>query len=606
MVKYDVIQPEKIQATKTERVLIRASISFRTGKPYKREEVESIIKNEDFARTIAGYSLDFVEQILKDFDIPNKEEILAKAIENEIRIAIVNYSSDASQTNLKKLQGFRTEPMFAEVLANAVDPIFFKVVKDLGIQNDLLMERHKYLMREREVEGKLANCLSTSINEGQHAQSKGVQWPDPQKINELQELIKDPIFLEKFIYKTTAYGFRTVLNFLDIENKDEIIKEREDWEREVLANCQDYPVELVKEAMSDLYFKNSSINVGHNIRTVVEYLKYNKDKLGVSDSTIDAILTFTTLNGNSSIEEMRDVINLLEQTNAELAKAQTNLEEFVGDLFNNVKIEFANDLSKNITEVDTLLSGIQSEDVISKDGKPVKFYKLQNQTANQRGFYLLIRTDGANKLTEKGAMQKYKDKSSSLEYSSYSVISTEHDGRFSKSDSSITLGFSNPGDANLLSANVLDGDTNAFRVVPGRYNLGQNFFSMQEFMDRAEGHNEVIYEHPEKILPTMIVARAEQPSENEISAAAEMGLPIVYIDRACYKSKDKSKEGSIGRWSRQYNYSVVEKELPTIAVPKDKQRVRVKSQSLENVILENTKEDVNYIKPNKEPVVMNS
>ena len=76
-------------------------------------------------------------------------------------------------------------------------------------------------------------------------------------------------------------------------------------------------------------------------------------------------------------------------------------------------------------------------------------------------------------------------------------------------------------------------------------------------MKRTGSYNEVVFDNPETILPSVIISPSAEPDEKTIQIASALNIPILYIDESCYEQYPRVERNTDSEW---YSYEAFLKE----------------------------------------------
>lgn len=355
--------------------------------------------------------------------------------------------------------------------------------------------------------------------------------------NELLLNIDNPLVLEVLVKQADNHTFRTLVDNLGLS--ENLVCTREQMERNIINNPDKYPLIQVQQALCDILFHNNKQNSILTITTIQERASqvpvYNNLYQNF-DMLYTKVLEFLSLDPNTATPEQISV--LLQEIailNNELIEGNTSTYNVTSFLFNTAKEDFKCDLSTKMTHTsEKIFKGIEPETRIGPNGKPIKVYILRNQTENQRDLHILARTQNKEPyMTEEDAMVKHISYVSQYHRASYSVFSETINNGFAGMHR-ITFGYSNVG-TQILSCTTMDGQTNQWEIMDGKVTIRPQFQTIENFMANTGRYNEIVFDNPENIVPTMIISTTDMELSDDVIAVAEaMDIPIVIIDKEAY------------------------------------------------------------------------
>lgn len=86
-----------------------------------------------------------------------------------------------------------------------------------------------------------------------------------------------------------------------------------------------------------------------------------------------------------------------------------------------------------------------------------------------------------------------------------------------------------------MSANTHDGQTNQYMLKDNFYVMKQEYLGINEFISKTDSYNEIVLKNDNPLIPDCIMIDEAIPSEEIMDVAANMKLPIVYMDPKYYK-----------------------------------------------------------------------
>ena len=388
-----------------------------------------------------------------------------------------------------------------------------------------------------------------------------------QALSNLLEHIQDPIVMEYLLKQTNNHAFRTIVDNLGLP--DEFAHARESMERKIIHNPMNYPLDQVQQALCDILFHDNAHNSILKITTIQERAAYVSgfnnlyQNFGVLYSKV---MEFLNLDPNTATpDQITTLLQEITMLNNELVEGNTSLYEITTYLHKSAQEDFKSDLSSKLQHTsNNLTKDIDPEIKTGPKGRPVKIYTLKNQTENQRNLHILARSQTIQPyMREDNAQEKHIAYVSQYPRASYSVFSeTLNSGFCKKSESKIVFGYSSIGNENnLLSCTPYDGQTNQWEIMDGKVTMRPQYKPVDEFMQdtSATGYNELVFDHPETIRPTMIVTTAGTEITDDMIAIAEsMDIPIIVIDEEAYPEHNSTElHSSAHEW---YEYETFERD----------------------------------------------
>jgi len=377
-------------------------------------------------------------------------------------------------------------------------------------------------------------------------------------LENLRVLLQDKDNLEFFIRNADNFAFRSLVD--DLSLSEEIVDKREALETDVVNNYEKHSLKSVQEAISDLLFHNNSNNVILTIQTLKERADNIEEFNSYYDEYrefFDKVTAFLNLKeGDVNQEQLGLLIQDLSSYKSKLSNKK-QVFDVVQDLYKKAETDFTSELSTKIkSSGERIFEGIAPEEIELPDGRKVQYYKMQNQTENQRKFNILARSSSVfDYMTEDGARDRYQEEVSKYDYFSYSIFNESLHNSFVRKR--IRFGFFDLGQGELLSSNTYDGQTNQYTVVKGKHNFEQQLLPIDEFTSQtnSNSYNEVVFNNPETIIPSVIITSSEIPTEEELKVASAFNIPLIFIDDRCYE-----KTSSEGRERRYFTYNEFLKE----------------------------------------------
>lgn len=363
------------------------------------------------------------------------------------------------------------------------------------------------------------------------------------------ENIKDePAFLEYLIKKSANKTFRMLVEEFNIS--DAVVEERENLERNIIQNYQDYDVDVVRQSLSDLLFHDNMTNVLLTIQSIREYAECSEEfneKYKKYSNILDIVYEFFQMNSKElSSEAILKYLSELSDINSKLKLENISILSIITELFSLAEIMCEVGFRQDVKESgDRLFDGVIPELKEDKNGNLVPLINLKNQTQNQEEFLFFARSTMIDdSLKGDDARNSYiQIQQSKGNYLSYSLFNqSKHTSFISGSSDYVVFGYFSLGGGHLLSTTTRDGQTNQFSIIKGKYNLKQNFLSSSKFMEKTKRkYNEIVCENIDLPLPDFILSSDTVPSEDIIQIASAMNIPIVFIDDRYYDIKSPEK-----------------------------------------------------------------
>ncbi len=393
--------------------------------------------------------------------------------------------------------------------------------------------------------------------------SSFVVWNNEEKRLQMRKPLMELISIDEetrkvIIENTDNVAFAKVAR--ELELPQQYIDKRFEMERKRLEQADEYPVQALREAFCDLVFQDNANNILLTIKTIEERALYVEDygrEYEQYSKTFAQIKKILTCSDDEFLDKI-DVVKIISKTYVE-----RGVKDLLRKLFEKAEKDFQAELGQKVEEsASRLLDGVEPKIYQTLDGKRVKYYSLENQSANQRDFAILSRTVYVGDLEDHGmlgedGMQKFIEYNSRRDHLCYSVVGQNTSGGFGSSNKvKVAFGFSNLGEGEMISCNHHDGQTGQIGIKKGKCVQRQEFLPLDRFMKRTPSYNEVAFEKPETILPTMVISFDNEPTEIEIATAASLDIPIIHIDVEKYPTPDldEADRDAKENWNRKNEY----------------------------------------------------
>lgn len=169
---------------------------------------------------------------------------------------------------------------------------------------------------------------------------------------------------------------------------DEVLKDRKDFDQNILDNAEKYDKKTVSEAITGQYFQKGLYNTCLDLETIVNY---NKSKKINDDNSKKIEEIYNYLQSNDKID-----IKKIEQ----IAK-NINIDETI----NNEIKQFGNELNNELKMMQNNISKIKKEYVQNTN---VPIYRLENKSENEKNLKLLVHSElveNAKNIMKKNGME---------------------------------------------------------------------------------------------------------------------------------------------------------------------------------------------------------
>lgn len=374
---------------------------------------------------------------------------------------------------------------------------------------------------------------------------------------EKQDVILNNELMDYIVSKTNSKTFNVIINLLG--NPNEYIEQRNTFEKNAISNINNIDINERKDVIAQIYFGDYATNFLFTIETILERIGSNDNfKNNFDDNIINFLRNLQVFFKNKDdINDLDDFIRTLDLYQEELKITNNTIATLVDKMFLLAQKDFLKEIESNLN-TSKIFEGINPNIIKSKSGQNVQLYTLQNQTDAQQAFYLLTRTNYVQKyMTQENACEEYLKDISQKNYLSYSLINAERYSGF-VSKSRVTFGYFSVGNNSLMSANTHDGQTNQYTLKDNFYVIKQQYLGLNEFMSKTDGYNEIVLKNNEPLMPSCIIINEPVPSEEIVNIAANMNLPIMYMDPQYYKKHEPTnpvtEQERMNNWYRHDNY----------------------------------------------------
>lgn len=374
---------------------------------------------------------------------------------------------------------------------------------------------------------------------------------------EKQELLLNNDIMDYIIANTNSETFNVLMNLLG--RPKEYLEQRKEFEQNAISNINNFDITQRKDVISQIYFGDYATNLLFTVETILERIDSNNNfKNNFDENIINFLRSLQVfLKNEDDTIDLDDFIRAIDLFQEKLKLTNNTIATLVEKMFLLTQQDFFKEIESNLN-ASNIFGGINPDIIKSKSGQNVQLYTLQNQTDCQQTFYLLTRTNDMQKyMTQENAREEYLKYFSQKAYLSYSLINAE---RYSGFDSKhrVTFGYFRIGNNSLMSANTHDGQTNQYTLKDNFYVIKQQYLGLNEFMSKTDDYNEIVLKNNEPLIPSCIIINEPVPSEEIISIAANMNLPIVYMDPQYYKkhipTNPVTDNERMNNWYRHDNY----------------------------------------------------
>ena len=351
---------------------------------------------------------------------------------------------------------------------------------------------------------------------------------------EKQDVLLNNDLMDYIVTRTNSKSFNKIMHLL--ENPVEYIEQRNTLEKNAIDKINSIDVSKRKDVISQIYLGDYALNSLFTVETILERIDSNDNFKNNFDNNIINFLRDLQYFFKDE-DDTVDLENFISEVSSYQEKIKST-NNTVGTLIEKMFLLAQKDFSKEIEaslNASKIFEGINPDIIKSKSGQDVQLYTLQKQTEHQEDFYLLTRTNDIEKcMTQENAREEYlKDKARS-DYLSYSLINAERYSGFS-SKHRINFGYFSTGNNSLMSANTHDGQTNQYMLKDNFYVMKQEYLGINEFISKTDSYNEIVLKNDNPLIPDCIMIDEAIPSEEIMDVAANMKLPIVYMDPKYYK-----------------------------------------------------------------------
>ncbi|MBQ3047943.1 MAG: hypothetical protein IJD48_02890, partial [Clostridia bacterium] len=330
----------------------------------------------------------------------------------------------------------------------------------------------------------------------------------------------------------------------DFNLPESVVQKRESLESFVINNYENENFESVKQAVCDLLLHTSSnvaISKITTLRERAETCEEFNSVYGQYAEFFDKMVWFLSQKGDFASQEVCEMLEEIYQYKNVFNVNGKQVCDIIEELYEKAETAFVSDLSQATKESGgKIFEGLEPEEIALSGDEKVDFYKVQNQTDNQRSFQILSRSTSVFPyMTQDGAKEKYQEEVSKFDYYSYSLFDESHLKSFSGKHR-IRFGFFDVPkiQTEIVSCSVYDGQTNQFLIERGKPVVWQQLMSLNDFMSQTGSYNEIVLTNPEMILPSVLITSSETPSEEEIKVAKAFNIPLVFIDGSSYKRNE--------------------------------------------------------------------
>lgn len=295
---------------------------------------------------------------------------------------------------------------------------------------------------------------------------------------------------------------------------DEVLKDRKDFDQNILDNAEKYDKKTVSEAITGQYFQKGLYNTCLDLETIVNY---NKSKKINDDNSKKIEEIYNYLQSNDEHNDKID-IKKIEQ----IAK-NINIDETI----NNEIKQFGNELNNELKMMQNNISKIKKEYVQNTN---VPIYRLENKSENEKNLKLLVHSE----LVE-NAKKYYEKKWDGI---SFSLLDNNHLDTFL---SGIIFGYNSIDSQNIKAVNTEDGQTNQINIFldENRRVKANDLYSVEEYLKNTDAYNEIaVKTKDERPKPDYILTYEKYPNNNEIEIAQMYNIPIISVDKSKYIDKN--------------------------------------------------------------------
>lgn len=309
---------------------------------------------------------------------------------------------------------------------------------------------------------------------------------------------------------------------------DEVLKDRKDFDQNILDNAEKYDKKTVSEAITGQYFQKGLYNTCLDLETIVNY---NKSKKINDDNSKKIEEIYNYLQSNDEHNDKID-IKKIEQ----IAK-NINIDETI----NNEIKQFGNELNNELKMMQNNISKIKKEYVQNTN---VPIYRLENKSENEKNLKLLVHSE----LVE-NAKKYYEKKWDGI---SFSLLDNNHLDTFL---SGIIFGYNSIDSQNIKAVNTEDGQTNQINIFldENRRVKANDLYSVEEYLKNTDAYNEIaVKTKDERPKPDYILTYEKYPNNNEIEIAKMYNIPIISVDKSKYIDKNLDEKDNKSTYKNRF------------------------------------------------------
>jgi len=370
--------------------------------------------------------------------------------------------------------------------------------------------------------------------------------------NKIKALIGVDGITDAIITQIGAPLFWELVN--DLELSEDIIQKRSNGDSIVLQNPNDYTSESIKNVFCDLYLHNNAKNCLFDIETILGYMNKSpefKNDISPFDTILSHIHTF--LKKEEVFDETYS--NFINEINN--ITSSKSLYDMIDMIESKMYRSFENEMDNKLEKTkEDITKNINSQQLITKDGKFVPFYRIENQTESQRNFLFVNHTTSiTNDMTAEQFYNNYINNGKKNNKLCVSLNNEGFIGGYGKSDK-VNLGYFNTGNKQVLSANTRDGQTNQRKIDEGKKRkvIKNVVLPIEDFMKDTYKYNEITLYNDSKdiepVMPDFILTNNNEPTPIEVEIASTFGIPIYFVN----KEKYESYEATSPRPNEWYDY----------------------------------------------------
>ena len=278
-----------------------------------------------------------------------------------------------------------------------------------------------------------------------------------------------------------------------------IYEDRKNAYLDRLKDYKKYDINTIKDLLCLYCFNDLSINVSLRLKTIIEYVNHNEDAL------------------NDLLEDMPYIIKLMSFLSS--VKLDVNPLDLISNLDINGIVKslhsrFSDDVNKK-TDIRDILSSDKAKEV---DG--VKIIDVDIPLDRS---YFIVHSVVKDDLGD-DSVKEYVESSKKHDRICTSVLDNNHMNTFLDG---VVFGYCNI-NMPLYSAVPFDGQTNQRIQGSGRPQYRSVISSVDRFMKRTTGYNELTYfTNNELLMPDYILVINKEPNEYEIKVAKDFNIPIL-------------------------------------------------------------------------------